>query len=126
MAACHMPFNNHLQGCPVTCQQEFELAAYQGDAAGQLAALRKCAALPSVAADTLLEMCEMSRGKEQLPPPAARHVAVRTRHSCSCGSVETSSLRLHHHCRPGTTARLECPSRSSCCEASSQASRWRW
>ena len=54
-------------------EQEFELAAYQGDAGGQLAALRKCVALSSVAADTLLEMCEMSRGEDQLPSQAAQN-----------------------------------------------------
>jgi hypothetical protein len=98
------PGPSSCQHCLVTCQQEFELAAYQGDAGAQLAALRKCAALSSIAADTLLEMCELSRGEEQLPLLGACNAAVNTRQHrpesfddqpCEAGSLLQPGKPVH-------------------------------
>jgi hypothetical protein len=80
----------------VTCQQEFQLAAYQGDAGGQLAALHKCAALSGVAADTFLELCELSRGEQQVPLLKTQLSKPTT--AAAVHMLMTKHLRLHHQC----------------------------
>lgn len=83
----------------MTCQQEFQLAAYQGDAGGQLAALHKCAALSSVAADTFLELCELSRGAQQVPLLKTQRLKPIT--AAAVRLLMTKHPRLHHQCSYG-------------------------